>query len=75
MVTRFEDVVKSGGGEIIKADRWGKRRLAFEVNGLIEGYYVLMSFKYPREVAQELDRVLKIHYDVIRHLVIRKSES
>ena len=73
-VARFEDVVKNGGGEVIKTDRWGKRRLAYEVNGNIEGYYLLMNFKAPTGVAQELDRVLKINDDVIRHLVIKKEE-
>jgi small subunit ribosomal protein S6 len=74
-VTRFEDVVKTGGGEVIKTDRWGKRRLAFEVNGATEGYYILMTFKSPSSTSQELDRILKIHDDVVRHLVIKKDES
>ncbi len=73
-VTRFEDVVKNTGGEIIKTDRWGKRRLAFEVNGITEGYYVLMTFKSPSAASQELERILKINDDVVRHLVIKKDE-
>ncbi|MGE5581595.1 MAG: 30S ribosomal protein S6 [Bacillota bacterium] len=73
-VTRFEDVVKNAGGEIVKTDRWGKRRLAFEVNGNIEGYYVLMNFKSPSNAAQELERVLRISDDVVRQLVIKKDE-
>jgi small subunit ribosomal protein S6 len=73
-VARFEDVVKNGGGEVIKTDRWGKRRLAYEVNGINEGHYVLMTFKSPSGVAQELDRILRIQDDVIRQLVIKKDE-
>jgi small subunit ribosomal protein S6 len=73
-VTRFEDVVKNGGGEVIKTDRWGKRRLAYEVNGINEGHYVLMTFKSPSSVAQELDRILRIQDDVVRQLVIKKDE-
>jgi small subunit ribosomal protein S6 len=73
-VTRFEDVVKNTGGEIVKTDRWGKRRLAHEVKGYFEGFYVLMYIKAPNNVSQELDRVLKIHDDVIRHLVIKTDE-
>lgn len=74
VVTRFEDVVKNGGGEIVKTERWGKRKLAYEVNDKIEGYYVLMYFKAPSSVAQELERLLKISDDVLRHLVIKKEE-
>ncbi|MGD8400052.1 MAG: 30S ribosomal protein S6 [Bacillota bacterium] len=73
-VTRFEDVVQTNGGEIVKTDRWGKRRLAHEVKGYFEGFYVLMYIKAPSNAGQEIDRVLKIHDGVIRHLVIKTDE-
>ena len=73
-VTRFEEVVKTGGGEIVKTDRWGKRRLAYEVNDFSEGYYVLMFYKAPASATQELERILKIQDNIIRHLVIKKDE-
>ncbi len=73
-VTRFEDVVKGDGGEIVKTERWGKRKLAYEVNDKIEGYYVLMYFKSPSSAAQELERLLKINDDILRHLLIKKEE-
>ena len=72
-VARFDDVVKSNNGEIVKTERWGKRRLAYEVNGKTEGYYILMTFKAPNNVSNELDRILKIQDDVLRHLVIKKD--
>ncbi|HYH04391.1 MAG TPA: 30S ribosomal protein S6 [Bacillota bacterium] len=74
IVARFEDVVKNSGGEVVKTDRWGKRRLAYELNGNTEGFYVLMYIKAPSQTSQELDRVLKIHDDVIRHLVVKTEE-
>lgn len=73
-VARFEDVVKNGGGEIVKTERWGKRKLAYTVNDKFEGYYVLMYFKSPCNAAQELERILKISDDIIRHLLIKKEE-
>ena len=73
-VARFEDVVKNGGGEIAKTDLWGKRRLAYEVNGVTEGYYVLMTFQAPATAAQELERILKIQDNIVRHLVIKKED-
>ena len=73
-ITRFEDVVKNGNGEIVKTDRWGKRRLAFEVDGKNDGFYVLMSFKSEKEATQELERLLRLNDDIIRHLVIKKEE-
>jgi len=73
-ISRYEEIVKNDGGEVVKTDRWGKRRLAYEVNGCTEGYYVLMSFNAPSSVSQELDRIFKIQDDVLRHLVIKKDE-
>ncbi|TCL71649.1 small subunit ribosomal protein S6 [Hydrogenispora ethanolica] len=73
-VARFEDVVKNGNGEILKVDRWGKRRLAYEIDGKVEGHYILMTFKSGTEVAQELERLLRINDDIVRHLVIKKEE-
>ncbi|HOP74049.1 MAG TPA: 30S ribosomal protein S6 [Bacillota bacterium] len=73
-IARFEEVVTNNGGEVVKTDRWGKRRLAYEVKGYLEGFYVLMEFKAPNNLSQELDRIFKIQDDVIRHLVIKKDE-
>lgn len=73
-IARFEEVVTNNGGEVVKTDRWGKRRLAYEVNGYFEGFYVLMTFNAPNNLSQELDRIFKIQDDVLRHLVIKKDE-
>jgi small subunit ribosomal protein S6 len=73
-VARFEEVVTKGGGEIVKTDRWGNRRLAYPVDDINEGYYVLMNIKSESAVAQELDRVLRLHEDVLRQLVIKIDE-
>ncbi len=73
-VTRFEDVVKNNGGEIVKLDRWGKRRLAYELNDYTEGHYVLMNFKSPSTAFQELERMMRISDFVLRQLIIKKED-
>ena len=70
-INRVQEVIKNGGGEIIKADRWGKRRLAYEIKDFTEGYYLLVETNAPSSAVQELDRVLRISDDVIRHMIIR----
>jgi small subunit ribosomal protein S6 len=72
-VAKVEDVIKNGQGEIAKSDRWGKRRLAYEINDLLEGIYQLIEFQGPTDIAKELDRVLRISDDAIRHLIVKKS--
>jgi small subunit ribosomal protein S6 len=75
LVEKFQNLVADTGGAIVKTDIWGKRRLAYEVKKLREGYYVLFNFQGEPSTAQELERVLKITEGVIRYLVIRLKDD
>src|SRR5690554_3388386 len=70
-VTRIEEAVKNGNGEVVKTEHWGKRRLAYEMAGFTEGYYLLLQIKLPRTGIQELEHVLKISDEVIRHMIVK----
>jgi small subunit ribosomal protein S6 len=74
VVTRFSELVTNQGGEVLKIDQWGKRRLAFEVKDFREGFYVVMHMDAESPVATELDRVFKISDSVIRHIIVREEE-
>ena len=72
------DKVKSvieASGEVVKVDVWGVKRLAYEIQKLREGYYVLVEFKATTDVPEELARNLKINDNVIRHMVINIDEK
>ena len=56
-------------GTVDEIDEWGKRKLAYEINYLTEGYYVLVKFTSGPEFPAELDRVLGITDGVIRSLI------
>lgn len=73
-VTRFSELITNAGGEVVQLERMGRRRLAYEINKVTEGYYVLIDFKGSSEVAQELDRVMKITDSVIRYMILRKDK-
>ena len=74
LVSRFQDVVTSRGGEITQLNEMGRRRLAYQIDRFREGYYVVMNFNSNSEASEELDRVLKISDAVIRHMIIRDDE-
>jgi len=74
LMDRFSDLVKKNGGEIDRIDEWGKRRLAYLINDLAEGYYVLMTFESKHEFPAELARVMKITEGVLRCLTIAVEE-
>ncbi|BBB90614.1 MAG TPA: 30S ribosomal protein S6 [Methylomusa anaerophila] len=73
-VAKFENLIKSTGGNVDKVDRWGKRRLAYEVKDFIEGYYCLITFSAEAATVFELERVLKITDDVIKHMIIKLDD-
>jgi len=75
MVDRYSAIVTDGQGELVSIDKWGKRRLAYEIKDLFEGYYVLMNFKSEPDVVKELDRVMKISDDMLRFMIINQDEK
>lgn len=72
-VEKIEKLLKKNKDEIEKVDRWGKRRLAYPIQDFDEGYYIVLYFKGLEESIKELDRVLHISDDVLRHKIIRRS--
>ncbi|HOJ81486.1 MAG TPA: 30S ribosomal protein S6 [Acetomicrobium flavidum] len=74
-VDEISEVIKGLGGEFLKADIWGKRRLAYPVNKQIEGYYALLDFNLEPSKISEIDRLLKLRDRVLRHLIVRLDEE
>lgn len=74
VIEKFKNIVENNGGEITKLDKWGKKRLAYEIAKHNDGFYVLCNYNGEPEVTHELDRVLKITDEVIKHLIIRVEE-
>ena len=75
LIARFADIVKNDGGEIENIDEWGMRKLAYAIDYISEGYYVLMNFKAKADLPAELERNFKISEFVMRYMVIRKDEQ
>ena len=74
MVEKFKSLIEANG-EIESVDEWGKRRLAYPINDLTEGYYVLINFKSGTDFPAELERVYGITEGVIRNIVIKSEEA
>ena len=73
VVEKFKTLVEQNG-TIDEMEEWGKRKLAYEINYLTEGYYVLIKFTSGPEFPAELDRILGITDGVIRSLVTLRCE-
>ncbi len=63
--------LKANGAEVVSVDKMGKRRLAYEIDDVREGFYVIMNFKSDAEQAKELERQLRLNEDVMRALLVK----
>ena len=73
IVEKFKTLIEQNG-TVDELEEWGKRKLAYEINYLTEGYYVLVKFTSGPELPAELDRILGITDGVIRSLVTLRYE-
>lgn len=76
-IDRVSEIVTSHGGEVTNTKRdtpWGRRRLAYPIDGVRDATYVLYHFKSPAPAIHEIERDLKLEERVIRYLLIRHEE-
>ncbi|HAE91500.1 MULTISPECIES: 30S ribosomal protein S6 [Tissierella] len=73
ILERFKGIIEANG-TIINIDEWGIRKLAYLIDDIGEGYYVLINFESTPEVIKELDRVARISDSIMRHMIIREDE-
>ena len=69
-VNKFTSLIAENG-TIIEVAQWGKRRLAYPINDMSEGYYVVVTFKAAGDFLAELDRLFQIDENVMRSLTIK----
>jgi small subunit ribosomal protein S6 len=75
VINRSTEVLTKGAGTVNRVEKWGKRRLAYELNHRTEGYYVLFDVTSDIEPMNELDRALRLADDVLRHKIVRIPEQ
>ncbi|MCG7335117.1 30S ribosomal protein S6 [Sporosarcina sp. ACRSM] len=71
LIQRFDEVLTSKGAEIIESKEWGKRRLAYEIDDLREGFYQLVKVNAGAEAIDEFTRLANINEDILRHMAVR----
>ena len=74
LVEKFVNLVKDNASDVT-VNEWGKRRFAYPINYVTEGYYVLVSFKSNADFPQELERQFGITEGVLRYMTTIKCEK
>ncbi|MCL1858803.1 MAG: 30S ribosomal protein S6 [Oscillospiraceae bacterium] len=72
-VEKFEDLI-AANGTVIEKNEWGMKRLAYPIQFLDEGYYVLINFSAAPQFIAELERVFNITDTVLRSIVVKKEK-
>jgi small subunit ribosomal protein S6 len=74
-VDRYLKTITSRDGKVLEVDHWGKRRFAYEIRHINEGYYSVVTVEAETETVDEFARVLGLADNVIRHKVIRPEAA
>ena len=74
-IDRALEVIRSTGGNPGAIDRWGRRPFAYEVNHKREGYYVVIEFNAGTQTVADLDRMLGLADEIVRHKIVRLPET
>ena len=70
LVNNFKTLIEQNG-TIVKFDEWGKRKLAYPINDMTEGYYVLVNYKAETSFVAELERNFNISEDIMRSMTVK----
>lgn len=75
VIEKFEKLIAANGGTVDKEDRWGKKRLAYEIKKECEGFYVIFYVTCEPACVNECDRVMKITEEILKHMIVRSDEK
>ena len=73
LIERLSQILTAEGGQVDNVETWGRRRLAYPINKVNEGYYYFIQGQFASTALPELDRVAKLSEDVVRHMVVRQD--
>ena len=73
ILDRVQTIVANYGGQIVKVNQWGRRRLAYPIQRHRDGFYIFIDMILTPETVSELDRTLKVSEEVLRHLIKRRD--
>ena len=74
MHKEFVDMITKDGGEVLDVDVWGKRYLAYKINGHNEGYYIIYTFTVAPSKISEIRRQMELKQEVLRYMVVEVDD-
>ncbi len=68
---KIKDIVINAGGEVLKTDNWGRRKLAYEIKKQNKGCYLLLIYKAPPSIVRKMEEFFKVSDQVIKYMIIK----
>ncbi len=75
IIDRTNAIVTGDQGVLIHLDRWGVKRLAYEISKEVQGYYVYMNYAAPAATVAEMERIFRIDDRVLRFLTVKLNDT
>lgn len=73
ILDRIDQIVATYGGQVVKVNQWGRRRLAYPIERNRDGIYVFIDMILATRTIPELERTLKVSEEVLRHMLKRRD--
>lgn len=73
VIEKFSQIINANGGNVETVEELGMRKLAYEINYIGEGFYVLVNFTADAALPAELERNFRINENIMRYIVIKKE--
>ncbi len=75
IIERTSAIITDDGGTVINTDRWGIKRLAYEIKKEVQGYYVNLNYAAPGKTINEIERIFRIDDRLLRYLTIKLADA
>ncbi len=75
MVSKWESIIGTNGGQVVKKDSWGVRRLAYPIQKQSRGNYMVYDVATDSENMIELERILKLDENVLRSMIVKLADT
>jgi len=74
LIERYSAIITGRKGILVKVEKWGKRKLAYEIKKHLRGYYILLDFAGQTDVVNEMERNFKIDDKILKYMTIKKED-
>ena len=74
LVEHFGTVLSDNGGTLVDSEYWGLKTMAYKINKNRKGHYAFMRSDAPSDAVQEMERLMRLHDDVMRVLTVKVDE-